>query len=153
LEPFDLVEGSGWRGGMTVQISEGLDTETGQSRSIYLTDEAYCFIEPAIERYVRKYSGRWAVTEVPSEAWRATARALRKLAASINQGQPLSSADYIWVHTVDLETGSEIDAERFGRELNADPIRLAKLRDLLMSVAGWIEDSLQNCQWMTISGY
>ena len=155
MDPIEVSEGIGLRGGETIQIGAGWQQFDGCVPSIYLADEAWCFVEPIVARVAANYGpdSRWGVTEIASPEWRLVVAALRAFAAQLGEGQLLSSDDFVWIYTVDLDKGVEIKLGAFARSYNEDRAKLAAVRDMLIKVADWVDRSLQAHLALTVYGY
>ena len=150
---FELEEGIGLKGGLTVQIGEGPEVRGAMTRNLTIRDEAFSFIEPALRRHATNYgpSARYGVTEIVADAWKAVVEDLRKLATRLAAGASPSDADFDWVHTVDLDDGIEINSASFRRRFDHPDERTA-LGAFLVSVADWVDESLTRQTVLTIYG-
>lgn len=151
---FEVDIGVGSKGGMTVQIGEGPTTSLLGGRRLSVSDDAYSFIEPVLARSIADYhpDTRWGVRQAEAESWRTAAVDFRALAARLAEGGSLAADDIAWVHTVDLDTNVEIDAETFRQEIDTREGHEA-LGAFLLTVADWIEDALKRETVLTIYGY
>lgn len=152
-ELFELTEGFGFKGGLTVEIGEGAAVPGAATRCLHIRDEAFSFVEPLLKRHAANYGpyARWGVTEIVADTWKAVVEDLRALAARLAEGLSPSDDDIAWVHEVDLDNDVEIDSATF-REGFENPGRREALRVFLASVADWIEESLTRHAVLTVYG-
>jgi hypothetical protein len=150
---FELEEGVGFRGGLSVEIGEGPEVGGAQARCLYIHDDAFSFIDPILAKRAANYGSgaRYGVTEIVDEAWRGVVEDLRSLATRLASGISPLEADVAWVHTVDLDDDVEIDNAAFRRRFD-DPVQREALRAFLMSVADWIEGRLTHQTVLTVYG-
>jgi hypothetical protein len=144
---FELEEGIGFRGGLTVEIGEGPEVQGAQTCCLYIHDD------PILAKRAANYGpgNRYGVTEIAAVTWRAVVEDLRVLAARLAAGVSPGEADIAWVHTVDLVNGVEIDSATFRRRFD-DPDQRETLRAFLVSVADWIDRSLTRQAVLTVYG-
>jgi hypothetical protein len=150
---LEIEEGAGLRGGLTIQIAQGHQSTQGQAPSIYLTDEAFSFVEPSLFRHAAQYGNmsRWGVTEVSRSEWQLIVDELKHLSAQFSNGQKPLPADFIWVHTADLDSDVETDSVAFSHRFD-DPPTLRKLSEFLVGVADWVERTAQSEKVLTVFG-
>ncbi|TCS10323.1 hypothetical protein [Caulobacter sp. BK020] len=150
---FELAEGVGHRGGLSVEIGTGPRVPGAQTGCLYIHDDAFSFIDPLLTKHAANYrpGARYGVTEVAADAWRAVAGDLRALAERLATGVSPGDADISWIHTVDLDDDIEIDGATFRRRFD-DPSQREGLRIFLASVADWIEGRLTRQTVLTVYG-
>jgi hypothetical protein len=153
IELFEIQTGVGLRSGLVIQISEGQEANVHGAASLYISDDAYSFIEPILARRAPSYGpgARWGVTEIKAVSWHLAIVDLRVLAGRVLAGQALEDQDLDWIHLVDLDEGLEIDAASFRKRFD-DPVQAAALGEFLVSVAQWIEQALERNDVLTVYG-
>lgn len=153
MNVFELEEGVGFKGGLTVEIGEGPEVDGAQTHCLYIHDDAFSFVDPILARRAANYGpgARYGVTEIAADAWRAVVEDLRRLATRLATGVSPGETDISWVHTVHLDDDVEIDSATFRRRFD-DPGQCEALRTFLVSVADWIDGRLTRHAVLTVYG-
>lgn len=140
--------------GMTIEIGCGPQSMHGRTAMIEISDIAFSFIEPILVRCAPVYhpDTRFGIGEFDRAIWNAAVGEFRALADRLRRGEPLSLSDVAWIHTVDVDAGTETTAEDFLSGMSGAENRQA-LYAFLGEFSEWIEEHLPRHDIITVYGY
>ena len=141
-------------GGMAIEIGCGPRSMRGRTPTIEISDTAFSFIEPILARCAPAYhpDTRFGIGEFDGAVWKGAVGELRALTDRLSSGEALSLSDVSWIHTVDIDAGTETSAADFV-QLMARPENRLALRAFLAELARWIEEHLAHQDILTVYGY
>jgi hypothetical protein len=133
------------RRGLTMQLIPGLPAdEVAIKDSVFVSEDAFGFVEPIITRCWPKYSGyaHWGVTTIPVYSWNeiliSTKRLINSLLTAAN-AKDIEGIGFLFEYVKD---------EFFE---NFTLIR-HQLSSMLEELMAWLEIRMRYCEFITISG-